>query len=158
MGGSKGVPGMALHPYPSSAPPVTNSSVPVQKLASEARNTAAAPTSAGWPMRPRGWGETREKGDQGKPPPDCYTLSLPYHMALAPHAYLGQDAFSDCGCGVRRGGGQLLPQWGPDVSWGDTVGREKRGSGKCATNTASWAHFLPSPPIGAAHQLTRTPY
>lgn len=75
---------MALHPYPSSAPPVTNSSVPVQKLASEARNTAAAPTSAGWPMRPRGWGETREKGDQGKPPPDCDTRSLPYHMALAP--------------------------------------------------------------------------
>lgn len=66
MGGSTGVPGMALRPYPSSAPPVTNSSIPVQKLASEARNTAAAATSAGWPMRPRGWGETGGKGEHVK--------------------------------------------------------------------------------------------
>lgn len=68
MGASTGVPRLALRPYPSSAPPVTNSSIPVQKLASDARKTAAAPTSAGWPMRPRGWGETRQKGGQGEPP------------------------------------------------------------------------------------------
>lgn len=60
-GASRGTLHLALHPYPSSAPPVTSNSMPVQKLASEARNTAAAPTSAGWPMRPRGWEETGRK-------------------------------------------------------------------------------------------------
>lgn len=69
-GASTGAPHLALHTYSSSAAPrVTSSSVPVQKVASEsqARNTAAAPTWAGWPTWPRGWEETGIKEVNGSP-------------------------------------------------------------------------------------------
>lgn len=57
-GASMGTVHLALHQYPSSTALVTSNSMPVQTLVSKARNTAAAPTSAGWPTQPRGWEET----------------------------------------------------------------------------------------------------
>lgn len=86
---------LALHQYPSSKALVTSNSMPVQKLVSEARNTAAAPTSAGWPMRPRGWEETGIKEVQRSP-----HLTATPTTWIWPHSYLRHCAHLDCSLGV----------------------------------------------------------
>lgn len=81
VGASAGAAWPALRPYPQPALPVTSSLVPVQKVASEAKNTAAAATFS-WlaSMRPRAGG-TRGKGESrgapARPPPPDTTHPAP---------------------------------------------------------------------------------
>lgn len=160
----EGVPGastgefhLALHPYPSSTPPVISNSMPVQKLASEARNTAMAPTSAGWPVRPRGWEETEIK-----------KVKRSSHLTITPHftwiwsLLLPVPLYP---LGLRQWGQVLRLPAPPTAGFRCPLGRYWEKGGRirevCCKNTSfQSSQFFQEAlsPLGAAHQLTRTPY
>lgn len=138
--------------------------MPVQKLASEARNRAAAPTSAGWPMRPRGWGERRRKEVKGSP----HLMATPPSLLHSTWIWSPTPTWAKVpswivvlGSGVEaancsHNGVQMFP--------GEMLGRGGRGSEKCVPIAASGAHSQSSQfpretrRLFGAHQLTRTPY
>lgn len=145
---STGAPHLALHPYPSSAPPVTSNSVPVQKVASEARNTAAAPTSAGWPMRPRGWGDKGKRRSRAALTRLLHTIPLTPYLsdpaptptwAIVPSRIValgsGVEAASSSHRGVQMFPGAMLGGW-----------RRENGMGLLQTPCLGLTPSLPSPP------------
>lgn len=143
-GASTGVPHLALHRTPARHPQSPAAQC-LQKLASEARNTAAAPTSAGGPMRPRGWRKTRRKGCQEEPSPNAHT---PCHLDLAPTptwATVPSQTVA-LGSGVEdasssHSGVQMFP--------GEILGEGEEPGVSAQTLLLGLTHCLPSPP-GAA--------